>query len=78
MNCELNNDMYCVFFPLPSSGEKATKWQTSEHQVDGLTTNGVLIMHTQGDFYAKDQVWGEGARKFQEFEKGLCRGATVQ
>jgi len=31
-------------------GEKATKWETSEHCVDGLTTNGVLIMSPNGTF----------------------------
>ncbi|XP_028161101.1 protein pellino [Ostrinia furnacalis] len=30
-------------------GEKATKW-TENHEIDGLTTNGVLIMHPRGDF----------------------------
>ena len=29
-------------------GEKATKWETEQHEVDGLTTNGVLIMHPKG------------------------------
>ncbi|KAG6458893.1 hypothetical protein O3G_MSEX011111 [Manduca sexta] len=29
--------------------EKATKW-TENHEIDGLTTNGVLIMHPRGDF----------------------------
>ena len=33
-----------------SLGEKATKWESNEHEVDGLTTNGVLIMHPQGVF----------------------------
>ena len=32
------------------SGEKATKWETGENEVDGLTTNGVLIMHPKGQF----------------------------
>ena len=31
-------------------GEKATKWETDHHGVDGLTTNGVLIMHPQTSF----------------------------
>ncbi|CAG9105541.1 unnamed protein product [Plutella xylostella] len=30
-------------------GEKATKW-TENHEIDGLTTNGVLMMHPRGDF----------------------------
>ena len=31
-------------------GEKATKWETGENEVDGLTTNGVLVMHPKGTF----------------------------
>ena len=31
-------------------GEKATKWENGENEVDGLTTNGVLIMHPKGEF----------------------------
>ena len=32
-------------------GEKATKWETTgENEVDGLTTNGVLVMHPKGAF----------------------------
>jgi pellino protein len=31
-------------------GEKATKWENGENEVDGLTTNGVLIMHPRGPF----------------------------
>ena len=31
-------------------GEKATKWETGENEVDGLTTNGVLMMHPKGQF----------------------------
>ena len=35
-------------------GEKATKWETEMHEVDGLTTNGVLIMHPQTSFCGAD------------------------
>lgn len=31
-------------------GEKATKWENGENEVDGLTTNGVLMMHPKGQF----------------------------
>ncbi len=32
-------------------GEKATKWEEpGDHEVDGLTTNGILIMHPNGVF----------------------------
>jgi len=36
-------------------GEKATKWETVEHCVDGLTTNGVLIMSPNGMFCPGEQ-----------------------
>lgn len=41
-------------------GEKATKWQ-HEGEIDGLTTNGVLIMHPQGPFCggATPGIWRE-------------------
>jgi len=35
-------------------GEKATKWETEHQAVDGLTTNGVLIMHPQTSFCGAD------------------------
>ena len=40
--------------------EKATKWY-SEGEIDGLTTNGVLIMHPVGSFSAdsKAGIWRE-------------------
>jgi len=43
-------------------GEKATKWYT-EGEIDGLTTNGVLIMHPMDSFSgsseSKPSVWRE-------------------
>ncbi|KAH8417764.1 hypothetical protein KR222_005475 [Zaprionus bogoriensis] len=42
-------------------GEKATKWQDNV-EIDGLTTNGVLIMHPKGSFCggnAKCGLWRE-------------------
>lgn len=30
--------------------EKATTWQENGRDIDGLTTNGVLIMHPRGSF----------------------------
>lgn len=41
--------------------EKATKWQ-GKAEIDGLTTNGVLIMHPKGAFCggsAKCGLWRE-------------------
>ncbi|PSN36419.1 Protein pellino [Blattella germanica] len=42
-------------------GEKATKWQESR-EIDGLTTNGVLILHPRGSFCggeANPGLWRE-------------------
>lgn len=44
-----------------SRQEKATKWQDNV-EIDGLTTNGVLIMHPKGQFCggtAKCGLWRE-------------------
>ncbi|XP_047512621.1 protein pellino isoform X1 [Pieris napi] len=38
-------------------GEKATKW-SENHEIDGLTTNGVLIMHPRGDFCGGNATCG--------------------
>ncbi|XP_014745680.1 PREDICTED: E3 ubiquitin-protein ligase pellino homolog 1 isoform X1 [Sturnus vulgaris] len=42
-------------------GEKAAKWKTSDGQMDGLTTNGVLVMHPRNGFTedSKPGVWRE-------------------
>uniref|UniRef100_A0A8B9RNC8 Pellino E3 ubiquitin protein ligase 1b n=1 Tax=Astyanax mexicanus TaxID=7994 RepID=A0A8B9RNC8_ASTMX len=42
-------------------GEKAAKWRTSDGQMDGLTTNGVLVMHPRHGFTedSKPGVWRE-------------------
>ncbi|KAK9883967.1 hypothetical protein WA026_004903 [Henosepilachna vigintioctopunctata] len=43
-------------------GEKANKWQENGREIDGLTTNGVLIMHPRGSFCggdAKFRYWLE-------------------
>lgn len=37
--------------------EKAIKW-TENGSVDGLTTNGVLLNHPQGDFWGGDATYG--------------------
>uniref|UniRef100_A0A2K5D1K0 Uncharacterized protein n=1 Tax=Aotus nancymaae TaxID=37293 RepID=A0A2K5D1K0_AOTNA len=41
--------------------EKAAKWKTSDGQMDGLTTNGVLVMHPRNGFTedAKPGIWRE-------------------
>ncbi|XP_024864045.1 E3 ubiquitin-protein ligase pellino homolog 3 isoform X2 [Kryptolebias marmoratus] len=42
-------------------GERAAKWRTSDGLMDGLTTNGVLVMHPAGEFVseAAPGVWRE-------------------
>jgi hypothetical protein len=47
-------------------GEKATKWEGPDHEVDGLTTNGILMMQPKGIFCtdeketpAKPGIWRE-------------------
>lgn len=52
----LTQYMGCVF-----PQEKATKWQDNV-EIDGLTTNGVLIMHPKGQFCGgsgKCGIWRE-------------------
>ncbi|XP_007890527.1 E3 ubiquitin-protein ligase pellino homolog 1b isoform X1 [Callorhinchus milii] len=42
-------------------GEKAAKWKTCDGQMDGLTTNGVLVMHPRLGFTedSKPGIWRE-------------------
>ncbi|CAL8254149.1 unnamed protein product [Lota lota] len=42
-------------------GEKAAKWTTADGQMDGLTTNGVLVMHPRHGFTQRSTqgVWRE-------------------
>ncbi|XP_051934136.1 E3 ubiquitin-protein ligase pellino homolog 1 [Hippocampus zosterae] len=42
-------------------GERAAKWRTSDGLMDGLTTNGVLVLHPAGDFVSEPApgVWRE-------------------
>nr|XP_057929993.1 E3 ubiquitin-protein ligase pellino homolog 1-like [Doryrhamphus excisus] len=46
-------------------GEKAAKWWTQDGQMDGLTTNGVLVMHPGQDF-------GQGCRPGSWREVSVC------
>ena len=44
--------------------EKATKWYENGREIDGLTTNGILIMHPRGSFVggeAKCRFWLEAS-----------------
>uniref|UniRef100_A0A8C4QMF4 Pellino E3 ubiquitin protein ligase family member 2 n=2 Tax=Eptatretus burgeri TaxID=7764 RepID=A0A8C4QMF4_EPTBU len=42
-------------------GEKAAKWKNPDGQMDGLTTNGILVMHPKGGFTEESWpgVWRE-------------------
>ncbi|XP_029107146.1 E3 ubiquitin-protein ligase pellino homolog 1b [Scleropages formosus] len=42
-------------------GEKAAKWKTADGQMDGLTTNGVLVLHPRDGFTenSKPSMWRE-------------------
>ncbi|KAF4531948.1 hypothetical protein B566_EDAN006640 [Ephemera danica] len=50
-------------------GERATKWQAGG-EIDGLTTNGVLIMHPKGDFCCEEDETSGGS-------SGLWREVSV-
>lgn len=43
------------------SQEKAAKWKNPDGHMDGLTTNGVLVMHPRGGFTEESRpgVWRE-------------------
>ncbi|KAK1889775.1 E3 ubiquitin-protein ligase pellino like 1 [Dissostichus eleginoides] len=43
------------------NNERAAKWRTSDGLMDGLTTNGVLVMHPAGEFVSEPApgVWRE-------------------
>ncbi|EEB13345.1 protein pellino, putative [Pediculus humanus corporis] len=65
-------------------GEKATKWQEGR-EIDGLTTNGVLIMHPIGNFVdgdSKPGVWrevsvGGGVFSTRESRSAQQKGSVI-
>uniref|UniRef100_A0A2K6S1W1 Pellino E3 ubiquitin protein ligase family member 2 n=1 Tax=Saimiri boliviensis boliviensis TaxID=39432 RepID=A0A2K6S1W1_SAIBB len=66
-------------------GEKAAKWKTSDGQMDGLTTNGVLIMHPHSGFTedSKPVLWREisvcgNVFSLHETRTAQQRGKTVE
>ncbi|KAJ8941663.1 hypothetical protein NQ314_010308 [Rhamnusium bicolor] len=67
-------------------GEKATKWQENGREIDGLTTNGVLIMHPRGSFCggeAKCGYWletsvGGGVFSLRESRSAQQKGQVVE
>ncbi|XP_049819907.1 protein pellino isoform X1 [Aethina tumida] len=64
--CDRNNSkiarIYAAGFDTSKNiflGEKANKWQENGREIDGLTTNGVLIMHPRGgSFCGGDALYG--------------------
>lgn len=50
-----------IICALPCLQEKAAKWKNPDGHMDGLTTNGVLVMHPKGGFTeeSKPGVWRE-------------------
>lgn len=64
-------------------GEKATKWKNPDGHMDGLTTNGVLVMHPQG--FPEDSrqgLWREisvcgDVYALRETRSGPSRGKLV-
>lgn len=55
-------------------GEKATKWQ-HDGEMDGLTTNGILIMHPKGSFSSSNSQLVEPSQKYCVWrEVSVCGG----
>lgn len=75
--------MYIIFY-FKILQEKATKWQDA-CEIDGLTTNGVLIMHPRGSFCGGDAqsgCWreasvGGGVFSLRESRAALQKGIPV-
>lgn len=65
--------------------EKSLKWQENGREIDGCTTNGVLIMHPRGSFCggeAKYEYWletsvGGGIFSLRESRSAQQRGQVV-
>ncbi|GAB6020671.1 hypothetical protein CHUAL_003340 [Chamberlinius hualienensis] len=90
--CERNNSsvarVYAAGFDSSCNiflGEKATKWQ-NEGEIDGLTTNGILILHPNGDFcggFSIPGVWrevsvGGGIYSIRESRSATQKGIMVK
>lgn len=70
--------LFCV-----SIQEKATKWQQNG-EIDGLTTNGILIMHPHGPFCGGSEpgIWrevsvGGGVYALRESRSAPQKGVKV-
>ncbi|KAK9695844.1 Pellino [Popillia japonica] len=67
-------------------GEKASKWRENGYEIDGLTTNGVLIMHPKGSFCggeAKCNCWletsvGGGVHALRESRSAQRKGQVME
>ena len=67
----------------PAPQEKATKWKNPDGHMDGLTTNGVLVMHPEG--FPEDSrqgLWREisvcgDVYALRETRSGPSRGKLV-
>lgn len=68
--------------PVPQQ-EKATKWKNPDGHMDGLTTNGVLVMHPEGfPEDPKQGLWREisvcgDVYALRETRSGPSRGKLV-
>lgn len=66
-----------------ASQEKATKWKNPDGHMDGLTTNGVLVMHPEGfPDDPKQGLWREisvcgDVYALRETRSGPSRGKLV-
>ena len=80
----VNLHSFCPFLLRLFFQEKATKWQEGR-EIDGLTTNGVLIMHPIGNFVdgdSKPGVWrevsvGGGVFSTRESRSAQQKGSVV-
>lgn len=76
---------YLFYLTLIYLKEKATKWQENGREIDGLITNGVLIMHPKGNFCggeAKCGSWletsvGGGVFSLRESRSAQQKGQVV-
>lgn len=63
-------------------GEKATKWQKKNGEPDGLTTNGVLILHPNKHYSSENQdemfVWREVSVGGDIYSLRETRSSTVK
>lgn len=73
---------FCAFVFVPPQ-EKATKWKNPDGHMDGLTTNGVLVMHPEGfPEDPKQGLWREisvcgDVYALRETRSGPSRGKLV-